>query len=205
MSDRRDPLDDIPPVPLREPPPDPAPENDLPERLHPGWLAFLAEGEVPLWHGRATIRKPSLWPRLVAPATAPSFIAIGLVAWLVGLWPAAFLAVFLLPATVAIRHDWVLHAPREWSYYLLTGRAAYIAREGAHELQLVRRIPVDRALGIELGVTSVRFQPGEGEGEWSFRLSPGNQFYERFDDGFYGIPDAENVYEIMRAIQKGQP
>lgn len=203
MSDSRDPLDDIPLVPLRVPPPGPAPKEDPSERLHPGWMAFLAEGEVPLWHGRATIQKPSLWPRLIAPALVPSFIAIGLVAWLVGLLPAAFLAVFLLPATVAIRHDWVLHAPREWSYYLLTGRAAYIARAAAHELQLVRRIPFDRALGIELGATGVRFQPGEGK--WSLRLSPGNQFYERFDDGFYGIPDAENVYEIMRAIQKGQP
>ncbi|GAB1480184.1 hypothetical protein MASR2M74_27590 [Paracoccaceae bacterium] len=127
MSARHDPLDDIPPVPLRDPPPDPAPGGDPPERPHPVWTTFLAEGEVPLRHCRKT----------------------------------------------------------------------------AHELLPVRRNPQGRTLGIEPRATNVGFRPGEGG--WRRWVSPRNQFYEPFDDGFYGIPDAENVYEIMRAIQKGQP
>ena len=194
--------DRTPPVLLREPRPEPAESPS--DGLHPGWTAFLAEGELPLWHGRATIRRPALWSRATGRALLPAIIAIGLVAWLIGLLPAAFLAVYVLLMTIAGQGEWGLHPPSDWSYYLLTGQAAYVARATAHELQLVRRIPVDKSLSIVLGATNVRLRPGEGG--WRHRwFSPRNQFYERFDDGFFGIPDAENVYEIIRAIQKGQP
>jgi hypothetical protein len=190
--------DPTPPIVLREPPRtglsgggDLALRPDLspPPALHRGWSALLAPGETALWQGR-----PSGDPRRAA-GTPKALFVLGFVAIAIALNAGLGAGVFplLLIGYVAYR---TLRKRRAAGgdaalsdrLYLVTDRAAYVARRQGEALVAVQSLPITPALQLGLGPREVTFASGAGPAP----------------EGFTEISDAQVVHHLIRDIQKGQ-
>lgn len=161
--------------------------------LHPGWEKLLAPGEAALWQGR-----PSLDPRLRGvKGSLGRFLIAGAFVFLalnMGIATSGILP-FVAFAVIGF---WVLRAVREGRLgpsdrvYLLTDRAAYLARSRDGALAEVVSYPITPTLHLGLGPRSVAFatrRNSQGEVE---------------AEGFLDIPDAAAVYAMIRDLQKGK-
>lgn len=190
--------DPTPPIILREPhrpgqmpPPDGGfvlrPEEPAPLVLHPGWAAVLAPGETPLWQGR-----PAPDPRKTG-ASLPLFV-MGFIFLILalnagfgpGLIPLLVIGYLIFRARQK-RQARAVTAPPD-RLYLVTDRAAYIARRQGEGLVLLQSLPITPALRLGLGPRSVSFAAGS----------------ETATEGFADISDAQAVHQLIRDIQKGQ-
>ena len=173
------------------------PEEPLRLDLHPGWAPVLARDETPLWVGQAAADPGiSTIGRLMR---RPVFVmALGLGAVLVLqnmdlgwntdepllIWPLLGLLFWLVRRTKG--------QPRVARAYLLTDRAAYLARLQGGKLADVTAYPVTAAMHLGLGPHSVSFA--------TRRDAKGRIEAE----GFLDIPDAPVVHDMIRDLQKGQ-
>lgn len=195
----RDPDDAAAPVVLQEPQRDrPAtdwaegftlrPEEAGVPGLHPGWAEVLAEGETPLWQGR-----PTPDPRVSVFANLPVLFFVAVLAVVVlqsggGLWP--FIA-------LGFGFFWLVRRKRGAKVasdrlYLLTNRAAYLARDRHGALADILSYPITPGLRLGLGPRSVSFATRRGaRGEMEA-------------EGFLDISDARQVHDLIRDLQKGK-
>ena len=195
----RDPDDPAAPVVLQEPArarPAPdwgrsctlQPEETGVPGLHPGWGAVLAEGEAPLWQGR-----PVADPRLSGFANLPALGFVVVMAVIVvqsggGLLPFIGLGLAFYWMT---RRKRGAEVARD-RVYLLTNRAAYLARDRNGGLSDVVSYPITSDLQIGFGPRSVSFA--------TRRDARGKMQAE----GFLDIPDARAVHDMIRDLQKGK-
>lgn len=189
--------DPTPPTLLREPPrPGQTsrheggfvlrPEEPAPVALHQGWAAHLAPGETPLWQGR-----PLPDPRK-SRSSLPLFVMtfIALIAALnagfgAGLVPLVIIG-YVIYRIRRKRQTKAETAPPD-RLYLVTDRAAYVARRQGEGLVLLQDLPFTPSLRLGLGPRSVSFATGSENAE-----------------SFVEIPDAASVHQLIRDIQKGQ-
>lgn len=195
----RDPDDAAAPVVLQEPQRDrPAadwndgftlrPEESGVPGLHPAWGAVLAEGETPLWQGR-----PMPDARVSVFSNLPVLFFVAVMAVVVlqsggGLWP--FIALGFVFFWMTRRKRGARVASDR--LYLLTNRAAYLARDRNGGLTEVVSYPITPGLRLGLGPRSVSFatrRDARGELE---------------AEGFLDIDDARQVHDLIRDLQKGK-
>lgn len=195
----RDPVDTSAPVVLQEPARDrPAtdwgrgfalqPEESGVPGLHPGWGVVLAEGEAPLWQGR-----PTPDPRASVFSNLPVLFFVAVMAVVVlqsggGLWPFIALGFVFFWMTRRKKGSRVAND----RIYLLTNRAAYLARERNGALAEVVSYPITAGLRLGLGPRSVSFA--------THRDARGKMQ----EEGFLDIPDARQVHDLIRDLQKAK-
>lgn len=160
--------------------------------LHPGWAAVLPAGEVPLWQGRPMPdpRGAKAWSfsRMV-------FIFIALVLMMnagfsPGLLPLLIIGYVIFRIWRSKRSAATVAAPDQ--IYLLTNRAAYVARRHGEALVDLRAFPI-----------TPTSRPGYGPRAVTFATRPDGTGAQRAD-GFLDIPDAPQVQRLIRDLQKGQ-
>lgn len=158
--------------------------------LHPGWAAVLVAGEVPLWQGRPVADLPSgvfeIWPVI-------SVIAFFAVIVLQSDGDVGF----LLFVAMGLAFLWFAQRKRGMRVggdrlYLLTDRAAYLARDRPVALADVVCFPITPSMQVGLGPRSVTFASRR---DANGKLEP---------EGFLDISDARQVHDLIRAVQKGK-
>lgn len=161
--------------------------------LHPGWAGVLSSAETALWQGR-----PTPDPRLRAAkgiggriflVGAILFVALNTGMATAGILPFAALAVF---GYLALRKTITGKIGPSNRIYLLTDRAAYLARSDEGVLAEVVSYPITPSLRLGLGPRSVSFatrRDAKGEVE---------------AEGFLDIDDARQVHDLIRDLQKGK-
>lgn len=193
---------DRPPVYLPEPPRSPgeveAPQPLLPRTtgpsgptlpgLPPAWTRIIRADETVLWHGRADPRT-TLSPRTLR---AAMFLVLAMGMVMAAANNSAVPLIFGVFAFFMIKRKLGRVADTSDRQYLLTDRAAYLARQTGGGLQDVRAYPITPTLRLGLGPQSVSFA--------SRFDSKGREKAE----GFLDISDAAHVHALIRDIQKGQ-
>lgn len=165
------------------------PEEDRPSGLHPGWAEVLAPGEIVFWQG-----KPSADPRF-AGGNLPFFVMafVGLVVLLNSGFGAPALPFILVVMYLFFRHR--MRRPKSGvtrdRSYLLTNRAAYLARDDGQALHSIEAFPITSSMRLGLGPRSVSFT--------TRRNAQGGVEPE----GFLDISDARQVHDLIRNLQKG--
>lgn len=201
MANASDPKDVAAPVVLQEPQRAPAPQWDQgftlrPEEaglpgLHPGWAAVLPDGETPLWQGRPSpdLRAGKAWS-----FSSMIFVFIALVLMMNAGFSPGLLPLLVIGYVIfriwRSRRVAAVAAPDR--IYLLTNRAAYVARRQGEALGNLQAYPITPAL-----------RPGYGPRAVTFATRPDGSGAHRAE-GFLDIPDAAQVQRLIRDLQKGQ-
>ncbi len=166
------------------------PEEDSVANLHLGWAQVLAPEETPLWQG-----KPVAGPRLGSGAL-PLFLFgfVGLVMLLnmgldQGVLPFLLIAAFLLIRQKLRSAKGQGAANR---LYLLTNRAAYLARAEGNALFDIQAYPITPSMRLGVGPRAVAFA--------TRRNAKGKEEAE----GFLDIEDAATVHAMIREVQQGR-
>lgn len=193
---------DAAPVVLQEPERDLAPQwNEgfilRPEEagvpgLNPGWAQVLAPKEVALWQGQAVPDKRAVGLKKLAQFLPFAFFGI-FIALNIGVDPG--LVIFALIAAFVFGWRHIRNSAQEAEpgrLYLLTNRAAYLARVQGTSLFDIRAFPITPTMQLGLGPHSVAFATRR------------NAKGEEEAEGFLDISDAAAVYAMIRDIQKGQ-
>lgn len=200
------PHDDTRPVVLEEPERQLAPQWDKdfalrPEEngtvhLNPGWAAILAPGETPLWQGQPS-PDPRMGPlgRMAAKPMQTIIIAAVMIMVLLnlGINPAIvpLILVFLFLALRKSIGTGKANASLD-RRYLLTNRAAYLARTSGATLLDIQAFPITPNMRLAFGPRAVAFT--------TRRNAKGQEEAE----GFLDISDASAVHTMIRDLQKGQ-
>lgn len=198
------PNDDLRPVVLQEPARELAPqwqpsgkegfvlrpEEEGVAGLHPGWAQVLAQGEAPMWQGR-----PVAGPRLgrgVLPLFLFGFVGLVML-FNMGLDQGVF--PFLLVAAFLLIRQKLRSAKAQGAanrLYLLTNRAAYLARAEGNALFDIQAFPITQNMRLGLGPRSVAFT--------TLRNAKGEEEAE----GFLDIANAAAVHAMIRDVQQGR-
>lgn len=158
--------------------------------LHPGWAGVLAAEEVPLWQGKPDAQARAGQPplRMLLIGGAFVFIALNMGFGGEGVPVLGFAVIgFFLLRGLLRRGPQVSDR-----VYLLTNRAAYLARNRGAGLADVVAYPITPALPLGLGPRAVVFA--------TRRNAKGKEEAE----GFLDIADAAAVHSMIRDLQKGQ-
>lgn len=164
------------------------PEEDGVPGLHPGWAKVLAPEETPLWQGRPVAIGRSA--RDVLPLFIFGFIGLVMVLNMGlegGIVPFLMVAAFLF-IRQKIRAAKTAAAPDR--IYLLTNRAAYLARQYGAGLSDITAYPITPQMTLKQGPQSV-----------VFASRPGRRGAIE-DVGFIGIADAAHVFGLMQEAQR---
>lgn len=165
------------------------PEEDGVPGLHPGWAKVLAPGEILLWHGRPVAAGRSA--RNVLPLFIFGFIGLVMVLNMGlegGIVPLLMVAAFLFIRQKMRQAKAETAAPDR--IYLLTNRAAYLARQYGSGLSDITAYPITPQMALKGGAQSVVFASRPGR-----RGAPE-------DVGFIGIADAAHVFGLMQEAQR---
>ena len=172
------------------------PEEEGVPGLHPSWAQVLAPGETVLWHGSATPDPRFAGARVLARGPMPLFL-FGIFGMFIalnmgmsgGLVPFILIALFWV-----LRKDIKAARVRVSSdrRYLLTNRAAYLARADGNALFDIQAFPITPTLRLGLGPRSVAFTTRR------------NAKGEEEAEGFLDINDAAAVHAMIRDVQQGR-
>lgn len=171
------------------------PEEDGATNLHPGWAQVLAPGETVLWQGSTTLDPRFSGARVLARGPMPLFLfaLFGVfVALNIGVDPG--FVIFGVIALVVFGRRVMRNAMSGKASdrrYLLTNRAAYLARADGNVLFDIQAFPITPTLRLGLGPRSVAF---------TTRRNPKG---EEEAEGFLDIANAAAVHAMIRDVQKG--
>jgi hypothetical protein len=196
--------DDSRPVVLEEPERQLAPqwdreftlqtEDGAPPALHPGWAQVLAEGEIPLWQGQPKQDRRFGSAQGLSNTSLPLLIVAGIFLMIAlnlgfdgNLVPLVLIGLFFVLRRSMRSRNSNSGSDRR---YLLTNRAAYLARAQGQGLANITAYPITPAMQLSLGPRSVSFA--------TERDAKGNPT----PVGFLDIPDAAAVHAIIRDLQK---
>ncbi len=200
------PSDDARPVVLQEPDRPLAPQWDRdftlqpadasPPAVHPGWAQVLAADEAPLWQGQPVPDRRFAYGQGMGRTPLPLLIFAGIfliVALNLGLdgylVPLVMIALFFVLRRSIRASKAASGTDRR---YLLTNRAAYLARANGQGLSDITAYPITPALQLGLGPRWVSFA--------TERDAKGNPT----PVGFLDISDAPSVHAMIRDLQKAQ-
>ncbi len=167
------------------------PEEDGVPNLHPGWAQVMAPAEAPIWQGTPLKDRRFFGLQGVMPmlpfALFGAFVAINM-----GFEP-GFVLFGLVAGFIFVRRinrNASAGAPPD-RIYLLTNRAAYLARTQGAALTDIQAFPITPTMRLGLGPRSVAFT--------TRRNANGKEEAE----GFLDIEGASTVHAMIRDVQKG--
>jgi hypothetical protein len=198
MANPNDPVDPTRPVVLQEPPRELAPRWQTSDKAplpgaDPVWSDITEPGETPLWQGNADPRLAG--GALQKPGNLALFVLglFGVFALSNGAGPGILVVLFAAAILILRQARRAKQAalPGQ-ARYLLTDRAAYIARVDGQSVTDVRRHPITPDMKMAVGRNAITFATRYSD-------TRGAQ-----TEGFIGIADAARVHALIRDIQKGQ-
>lgn len=165
--------------------------------LHPGWAAVIASGERVVWQGQPMVQAGLGSLAQVFSGSVPLlvFMAIGLFVLInTGIQPPVVFIVLAAMVVIFARRKQKGRGVAD-QRYLLTNRAAYLARARGNALVEFRAFPITADMPLGLGPHSVRFAVQ--------RMADGRGTTTEQAVGFTDIADAAKVHAMIRDIQKG--
>lgn len=165
--------------------------------LHPGWAAVIAPGERVVWQGQPRVQAGLGGLAQVFSGSVPLlvFMAIGLFILInTGIQPPVVFIVLAAMVLIFARRKQKGRAAAD-QRYLLTSRAAYLARARGNALVEFRAYPITADMPLGLGPRSVSFAVQ--------RMADGRGTTTEQAVGFADIADAAEVHAMIRDIQKG--
>ena len=162
--------------------------------LHPGWAAVIASGERVVWQGQPMV-KAGFAQVFSGSVPLLVFMAIGLFILInTGIQPPVVFIVLAAMVLIFARRKQKGRAAED-QRYLLTSRAAYLARARGNALVEFRAFPITADMPLGLGPRSVSFAVQ--------RMADGRGTTTEQAVGFTDIADAAEVHAMIRDIQKG--
>lgn len=165
--------------------------------LHPGWAAVIAPGERVVWQGQPKAQAGLGGLAQVFSGSVPLlvFMAIGLFILInTGIQPPVVFIVLAAMVLIFARRKQKGRVAAD-QRYLLTSRAAYLARARGAALVDFRAYPITADMQLGLGPRSVSFAVQ--------RMADGRGTTTEQAVGFTDIADAAEVHAMIRDIQKG--
>lgn len=165
--------------------------------LHPGWAAVIAPGERVVWQGQPRAQAGLGGLAQVFSGSVPLlvFMAIGLFILInTGIQPPVVFIVLAAMVLIFARRKQKGRVAAD-QRYLLTNRAAYLARARGTALVDFRAYPITADMQLGLGPRSVSFAVQ--------RMADGRGTTTEQAVGFTDIADAADVHAMIRDIQKG--